>query len=60
MNGIEVEGELEVFESGGQWDLLFGKPLLEKYKAIHDYGKDTIVIKKGKETRKKLLCNVPC
>ncbi|KAL0067258.1 hypothetical protein AAF712_005654 [Marasmius tenuissimus] len=52
VKGLEVEAMLEVFNSGGQWDFLFGKPLLEKFEAVHDYGRDTVVVKKGKEMRK--------
>ncbi|KAL0069609.1 hypothetical protein AAF712_003267 [Marasmius tenuissimus] len=49
---LEVETALEVFDSGEQWDLLFGKPLLERFEAVHDYGKDMLVVKKGKEIRR--------
>ncbi|KAK1222436.1 hypothetical protein PQX77_014721 [Marasmius sp. AFHP31] len=52
VKGLEMETTLEVFDSGGQWDFLFGKPLLEKFGAVHDYGKDVIVMKKGKEVVK--------
>ncbi|KAK1234698.1 hypothetical protein PQX77_002095 [Marasmius sp. AFHP31] len=52
VKGLEMETALEVFDSGGQWDFLFGKPLLKKFGAVHDYEKDTIVVKKGKEVRK--------
>ncbi|KAJ7352144.1 hypothetical protein DFH08DRAFT_956955 [Mycena albidolilacea] len=34
----------EVFPSGGSWSFLFGKPLLECFAAVHDYGTDTIRI----------------
>jgi len=34
----------EVFDSGGNWAFLFGKPALEAFKAVHDYGNDTITI----------------
>jgi hypothetical protein len=36
------EGAFEVFDSGGAWALLFGKPLLEAFQATHDYSTDTI------------------
>ncbi|GLB38087.1 putative retrotransposable element Tf2 155 kDa protein type 1-like [Lyophyllum shimeji] len=36
------EGAFEVFESGGAWSLLFGKPLLEEFGAVHEYKADTI------------------
>ncbi|KAK7451694.1 hypothetical protein VKT23_012373 [Stygiomarasmius scandens] len=51
LKGIEVEGSFEVFDSGGSWSLLFGKPLLEKFKAVHEYEGDTIHITNGKEVR---------
>jgi hypothetical protein len=34
----------EVFPSGGSWSFLFGKPLLERFAAVHDYDTDTIRI----------------
>jgi len=42
--GRTVKGSFEVFPSGGGWSLLFGKPLLEKFKAIHNYETDTLKI----------------
>src|ERR1700683_4999816 len=44
LGGRTVKGSFEVFPSGGGWSLLFGKPLLEKFKAIHDYESDTLKI----------------
>jgi hypothetical protein len=44
LGGHTVEGSFEVFPSGGGWSLLFGKLLLEKLKAIHDYETDTLKI----------------
>ncbi|KAK1221910.1 hypothetical protein PQX77_015269 [Marasmius sp. AFHP31] len=52
VKGLEMKTTVEVFDSGGQWDLLVGKPLLEKFKAVHDYAKGELVLKKGKEVRK--------
>ncbi|KAF8222827.1 hypothetical protein L208DRAFT_1320414, partial [Tricholoma matsutake] len=37
----------EVFDSNGAWSALFRKPLLEKFKAVHNYNLDTITIPKG-------------
>ena len=37
-----VKSSFEVFPSGGGWSLLFGKPLLEQFRAVHDYENDTI------------------
>ncbi|THV01571.1 hypothetical protein K435DRAFT_615892, partial [Dendrothele bispora CBS 962.96] len=42
LEGIRVPGEFEVFESGGAWEFLFGKPLLNAFRATHDYEEDVI------------------
>jgi hypothetical protein len=42
--GARVRMVFEVFPSGGSWSFLFGKPLLERFAAVHDYGTDTIRI----------------
>jgi len=34
----------EIFPSGGGWSLLIGKPLLKKFKALHDYERDILMI----------------
>lgn len=39
-----VKARFEVFRSRGGWSLLFGKPLLKQFKAVHDYGNDTLMI----------------
>ncbi|KAJ3906072.1 hypothetical protein F5879DRAFT_787730, partial [Lentinula edodes] len=44
VQGVEVDGEFEVFDSGGSWKFLFGKPLLERFSAVHDYGKESLVL----------------
>ena len=44
INGISAQGEFEVFDSGGGWKFLFGKPLLHAFKAIHEYETDTVSI----------------
>jgi hypothetical protein len=44
VNGIKAEVVFEVFDSGGKWDFLFGKTLLERFKAIHNYESDEIVV----------------
>lgn len=43
--GRKEQGELEVFPSGGAWTVLFGKPLLERFKMSHDYISDEILLK---------------
>jgi transposase InsO family protein len=45
LGGKTVEGTFKIFDSGGAWELLFGKPLLVAFGAVHDYEKDVIVIK---------------
>jgi hypothetical protein len=39
-----VKACFEVFGSRGGQSLLFGKPLLKQFKAVHDYGNDTLMI----------------
>ncbi|THU92472.1 hypothetical protein K435DRAFT_593696, partial [Dendrothele bispora CBS 962.96] len=51
IKGIEAPASFEVFDSGGSWSLLFGKPLLEQFKAVHEYQNDTIRITDGKKSK---------
>jgi hypothetical protein len=44
LGGIRVEGEFEVFDSNQGWGILFGKPLLRAFNAVHDYGTDVVTI----------------
>ena len=44
VNGVKAKVAFEVFDSGGRWDFLFGKTLLETFKAVHNYEVDEIVI----------------
>jgi hypothetical protein len=44
---VSHDGNFEVFDSNGAWSGLFGKPLLKKFKAVHDYNLDMIRIPKG-------------
>jgi hypothetical protein len=41
---VEIEGEVEVFGENCGWEFLVGKPLLQKFCAVHDYTKDIIHI----------------
>ncbi|KAK7040682.1 hypothetical protein VNI00_009588 [Paramarasmius palmivorus] len=52
IKGVEVIGTFEVFDSGGSWKILFGKPLLKQFRAIHDYEEDSIKVRDGKNIRK--------
>jgi len=49
---VEHYGEFEVFDSGDAWALLFGKPLLKKFRAIHDYDLDQMYLSIGDEWRR--------
>ena len=44
LGGKTACASFEIFPSGGGWSLLFGKPLLEQFKAVHNYGDDTLLI----------------
>jgi hypothetical protein len=44
LGGQSANGSFEVFPSGGGWSLLFGKPLLRAFKAVHNYEDDTLKI----------------
>jgi hypothetical protein len=44
INGVSSDVIFEVFDSGGKWDFLFGKTLLESFKAVHDYKTDEITL----------------
>jgi len=45
LGGLQAEGEFEVFDSGRGWEFLFGKPLLHRFKALHDFNTDTVTIR---------------
>ena len=57
-NGISTEVTFEVFDSGGKWDFLFGKTLLEAFSAVHDYRLDELQLtgKGGTTTLKNQAC----
>jgi len=44
LKGIHIEGEFEVFNSGGGWKFLFGKPLLRCFQAVHNFDTDMVSI----------------
>ena len=44
IGGVTMRGEFEVFQSGGGWNFLFGKPLLQTFKAVHDYDTDVVQV----------------
>jgi len=45
LGGLRAEGEFEVFDSGGGWEFLFGKLLLHRFKALHNFDTDTVTIR---------------
>ncbi|KIK43908.1 hypothetical protein CY34DRAFT_54109, partial [Suillus luteus UH-Slu-Lm8-n1] len=47
INGVKARGEFEVFDSGGGWGFLLGKPILQAFEAVHDYKADIISISDG-------------
>jgi len=44
LGGRTARAAFEIFPSRGGWSLLFGKPLLQQFQAIHDYGNDILMI----------------
>ncbi|KIK10763.1 hypothetical protein PISMIDRAFT_123971, partial [Pisolithus microcarpus 441] len=44
IEGVEVMGTFEVFDSASGWCFLFGKPLLKAFRAVHDYSTDEVTI----------------
>jgi hypothetical protein len=54
LGGATIEGEFEVFDSGGSWVFLLGKPLLLSFQAKQAYGPDTVSIR-GRNTDKETL-----
>ena len=57
VKGVCREGAFEIFKSNGAWAMLFGKPLLRKFKAVHDYAEDVIHIPREKGTEWVVLGN---
>ena len=54
LGGTTVEGEFEVFNSGGSWAFLLGKPLLRSFRAEQTYWQDTVSIHDGKGNKETL------
>ena len=44
LGGLQSEGEFEVFDSGSDWEFLFGKLLLCCFNETHDFNTDTVTI----------------
>ncbi|KAH7919477.1 hypothetical protein BV22DRAFT_987923, partial [Leucogyrophana mollusca] len=47
---VQAKGHFEVFNSGGGWQFLFGKPLLQAFKAVHEYETDVVHISNASVT----------
>ena len=56
LGSATVEGEFEVFDSGGSWGFLLGKPTLRLFHAIQAYGPDTVSIQ-GSNDQAETLTN---
>jgi hypothetical protein len=41
---VQTTGAFEIFASGGAWNVLFGKPMLQAFNAVHKYTTDTITL----------------
>ena len=57
VKGINHEGSFEIFKSNGAWGMLFGKPLLKTFNAVHDYSEDIIRIPQKGNTKWEVLTN---
>jgi hypothetical protein len=44
VGNVCAEGAFEIFPSGGAWDMLFGKPMLHAFDAMHKYTGDTVIL----------------
>jgi hypothetical protein len=44
LEGIKAQGAFEIFNSGGGWSFLFGKPMLWAFHALHDFRNDTVIL----------------
>jgi len=44
VKGVLCEGVFKVFKSGGAWDILIAKTLLESFCVVHDYAMDSILL----------------
>ncbi|KAF8239135.1 hypothetical protein L208DRAFT_1011577, partial [Tricholoma matsutake] len=60
LGNARVNAGFEVFNSRRGWDFLFGKPLLRLFKAIHDYGADTVTVEHPLTGLKTILHNQAC
>jgi hypothetical protein len=52
LGSIQAEGTIEVFNSSRGWLFLFGKPMLQAFKANHDYEWDMIQVRDNQSVAK--------
>ncbi|KAJ7698937.1 hypothetical protein B0H17DRAFT_1196527 [Mycena rosella] len=44
VEGVRVRGAFNIFDSGGGWRILFGKPLQEDFGVVHDMKADVVTL----------------
>jgi hypothetical protein len=44
VDNVWTSGTFEIFASGGAWNILFGKPMLQAFGGVHEYTTDTITL----------------
>jgi hypothetical protein len=44
VDNVQTNGTFEIFASRGAWNILFGKPMLKAFGAVHEYTTDTITL----------------
>ncbi|KAJ7773608.1 hypothetical protein DFH07DRAFT_952655 [Mycena maculata] len=45
VDGISATGSFEILPSGSAWQVLVGKPMLQTFKALHDYTSDEVTLR---------------
>ena len=50
LKNVTIKGSFKVFDSGGNWAFLLGKPLLQWFNAKQNFGMDTVEIGRGDGT----------
>ena len=50
LKNVTIKGSFKVFDSGGNWAFLLGKPLLQRFNAKQNFGMDTVEIGRGDGT----------
>ena len=48
LEGIKTQNTFEIFDSGGGWSFLFGKPMLWAFHALHNFRNDTVTLVRNK------------